>query len=47
MTAVARKRTSEGQVAGSRFIVRETGDGLGIVVPLARNKGLSLPWDCS
>lgn len=40
MTMAGRKGTSAGQVAGSRFIVRETSDGLGIVVPLARNKGL-------
>lgn len=32
--------TGKGQAAGLRFIVRETSDGLGIVVPLARDKGL-------
>lgn len=40
MTTTPPGASSEAQIAGSRFIVRETGDGLGIVVPLARHKGL-------
>lgn len=40
MTTTEQKRAGVGQVAGSRFIVRETDDGLGIVVPLPRAKVL-------
>lgn len=40
MATTQPQATGKGQAAGSRFIVRETGDGLGIVVPLARHKGL-------